>query len=821
MGDTKPLPQQLPKQLLLLLKPLPLSSEKDPDADQAYEEVKQLATQLFNEKEAAVKGSGEAAVKAWLGAMPSSVMQFADYYKHQAGEPLPPSDVDIPPPPPLPEDDDIPPPPPPDDAVAPPPPPPPPPPPLPVVVTKGIDPNKLKLPDEKGSLPVVQITSDDGKDYFIAPFKTHNPPYGAFANTTLLQHTADGEVIGSYTVPQTVKIDGKDKEIIWPSSEHCYHAQKLLAYKGKHPEKAKVIDDMLLQLAALPTKGNELLPRLKTITPDDGTFAGLVSAHLKELIDEPAPQTYEEFNKLVGYTSLNAFMEKALDLKFQEHPELKQMAIEFARRGIMPVEVSQHDGNWAAGKDGNGRNLLGIAILQLGNRYLKASGGTPKIEDPVTYYAEMQREVGASQLTHDELAAYDGVGGPEGSKRMSSVNPDETEDEGLEATAEGQLEVTEEDAEEVPDEEGLSLISVGGKSKPSHGDISGSHAPASDLFAKQDTWDKFVKAVTPILALGKKPVLSEDGNTLTFPITKTHSVVVERDSGTIKVNQKNAPPEAIAKVIYLAKVAAEVSGKSPYPLEIRGGSLSEIREVYKQLEKKGSGVELSVDPKVVANLVKSQGQAAIKFFEEKGITIPPEAMAEPAKTKSEAEAEVPAPTKAKSEPAKAAVPVPPAPPMPTKQKPIPIGKMPMSESIPAEQPTPPITPTKHAHEEIQPPLGSIAKGKAKDKVDVPEELKQKAEEKQKLQDAKLEAMKGAVDKAIEDIEQKIVSATKAGTPVAQVVQERYDALSALGIKIDGAIRGEQVKITELEQDCTKHGISIPTTAEKKQPTPKP
>ena len=61
----------------------------------------------------------------------------------------------------------------------------------------------------------------------IAPFKYgDNKPYGALINTTKA---------GKYPVKQDVMVDGKPVTFNWPSSEHAYHAQKLIHLMNKNP----------------------------------------------------------------------------------------------------------------------------------------------------------------------------------------------------------------------------------------------------------------------------------------------------------------------------------------------------------------------------------------------------------------------------------------------------------------------------------------------------------------------------------------------------------------------------------------------------------
>ena len=76
----------------------------------------------------------------------------------------------------------------------------------------------------------------------LAPFKTTGvSPFGAFENTT---------PPGKYPIAQTKNIDGQPRQFNWPSSEHAYHAQKIIALKEKlpanHPEEVSLLMTIML-----------------------------------------------------------------------------------------------------------------------------------------------------------------------------------------------------------------------------------------------------------------------------------------------------------------------------------------------------------------------------------------------------------------------------------------------------------------------------------------------------------------------------------------------------------------------------------------------
>ena len=74
------------------------------------------------------------------------------------------------------------------------------------------------------SLPSVLVNGQQ-----VAVFKDpSSKPYGGFANTTKA---------GEYPVEQEINVAGESLSFKWPSSEHAYHAQKLLYLKSTLPPK--------------------------------------------------------------------------------------------------------------------------------------------------------------------------------------------------------------------------------------------------------------------------------------------------------------------------------------------------------------------------------------------------------------------------------------------------------------------------------------------------------------------------------------------------------------------------------------------------------
>lgn len=213
----------------------------------------------------------------------------------------------------------------------------------------------------------------------IAPFKNPNlKPYGPFANATNAWE---------YPVKQAVTVHEELLHFNWPSSEHAFHAQKLIHLKLKlvaTDPRQPILTKTLHQLEK--TKNN---PKDEFLPHND------YNALIKKLIDNN-PTLYfgtnkKEFDTLcdASFHSMKApkqglmpngepylleFMRLALRMKFDQNPQLKQLAIDCAREEIIPIKVSHLDNYWASGPEGAGQNKLGITILELGHHYLKEQG---------------------------------------------------------------------------------------------------------------------------------------------------------------------------------------------------------------------------------------------------------------------------------------------------------------------------------------------------------------------------------------------------------------------------------------------------------------
>lgn len=277
----------------------------------------------------------------------------------------------------------------------------------------------LLAPASPNSPPYMTVSSRSDKSSIkIAPFKYEDAAYfGPFANTTRVGHSEE-----EYRVPQTVKIDKKTYVFNWPSSEHAYHAQKIIHLKETTYEESESQGVLDAMLGAIENSNHKF-------TGED--YEALVNEYIPKLTDDALINYlgYDDRLKIAGKVIENKaefdalcnadfnarhnpngkkgtfdYMRMVIALKAQQHPELAEHAMACAREGIFPVEVSKHDYTWAAGPDGTGMNMLGIIWLEIGNKLLIARGETPAISDPENYYNTHLR--GLKPLSDHALAAH-------------------------------------------------------------------------------------------------------------------------------------------------------------------------------------------------------------------------------------------------------------------------------------------------------------------------------------------------------------------------------------------------------------------------------
>ena len=69
-----------------------------------------------------------------------------------------------------------------------------------------------------------------------------------------------------------------------------------------------------------------------------------------------------------------AIMRKALEAKFTQHPELRELLLSTGDEKL--VEHTEHDEYWGDGGDGSGRNWLGRLLMELREKLVREGGGS-------------------------------------------------------------------------------------------------------------------------------------------------------------------------------------------------------------------------------------------------------------------------------------------------------------------------------------------------------------------------------------------------------------------------------------------------------------
>ena len=246
------------------------------------------------------------------------------------------------------------------------------------------------------------IDLNTGSNSFrISPFKFEGHGDGAFINTTKKN--------AQYSVTQTITLPNSIPRILtWPSSEHAFHAQKVIDYIMKNPGDKEILAPMLDDIINAKLVNDEFLPR-DCYDPIAIKYANLMklSPENGDRFDWAIAKKFEASNQNPAHVALNRKrMERVLKLKCDQHPGLKEKAKLYALHRIMPIEVSRYDETWASGGRGSGSNVLGILILELGNAYLAAEGRSHEItiQDPSQYYAD--NFLNKLEVAHDNLEGY-------------------------------------------------------------------------------------------------------------------------------------------------------------------------------------------------------------------------------------------------------------------------------------------------------------------------------------------------------------------------------------------------------------------------------
>lgn len=263
--------------------------------------------------------------------------------------------------------------------------------------------------DDNKQLPYKKMETADGSIKGIIPFKHHIPPFGALANTT---PGNDYPVKITVSFPRGTKAN---KEYQWPSSEHAYHAQKLIEYakiKGGITDGVleKLLDD-LKDHQPMTNGGADFKAFL------EGNVSGVdpAQSRLKHL--DNTFNTYDDFTAATAFINQPAppdtplkytMMADIVREKLKQDADLMNIAKKAASEGLIPVEVARGDigspNDWGCQEDGKGQNYLGRIILQIGYENLDPAPANP-FAKAKTAYEKLQSEHEAD-LKHDALADY-------------------------------------------------------------------------------------------------------------------------------------------------------------------------------------------------------------------------------------------------------------------------------------------------------------------------------------------------------------------------------------------------------------------------------
>lgn len=153
---------------------------------------------------------------------------------------------------------------------------------------------------------------------------------------------------------------------IWKTSEHLYQAQKF-----SHNEEFME----LIRNADTPAKVYAISNQRKTQYSGKWYVNKSIYGELKinDVIDKS-----KQLNISIrtDWDSVkDDVMRCAVFLKFSQNPNLKALLLNTGNRYI--VENSPRDSYWGCGADGNGKNMLGIILMETRARFLSQSQ-TPK-----------------------------------------------------------------------------------------------------------------------------------------------------------------------------------------------------------------------------------------------------------------------------------------------------------------------------------------------------------------------------------------------------------------------------------------------------------
>lgn len=280
----------------------------------------------------------------------------------------------------------------------------------------------------------------------ILPFKNAGPGKD-FQNTTSPSDNLkvkQNNIEGSSNLPKEIQ------DLTWGNSEAAFHAQKLIGYYRQLSDlpksiEVKVDDQKKLIVEMLKIMANEsttktYMPKKMGNKDTRPNYLDLITRNYENLKNNDCRIIQERrnafgnddneknknaFDRVCGahyFPSIAknnisvtemmvqhngkevprnyVYMLHTVKAKLHENGELCGNAIVYAKRGVFPVEISGSDSVWATGSNGDGKNLLGIAILEAANSFIDEKDRA--IPDPWSAWNEYIQGK-TSSFKHDVL----------------------------------------------------------------------------------------------------------------------------------------------------------------------------------------------------------------------------------------------------------------------------------------------------------------------------------------------------------------------------------------------------------------------------------
>ena len=282
----------------------------------------------------------------------------------------------------------------------------------------------------------------------IIPFKNAGPA-AAFENTTL----ANQYSVSQKSIDNASGVISPMNSWVWGNSEAAFHAQKLIGYfhelKNSQLPLAQqtILEQQVIGMLGeirdrSVTPGKKFMPNeyadivkntVSTMVQNDPRITNKLknafpAGDIKNAFDRVCgahyyppmtPSNPEDANAFVqsndpkeGIVPRNyIYMKHVMCAKLADNPTLKADAIYWASNGVFPVEISQMgpkgDMVWSTGKNGNGKNLLGVAIIAAANVIINQTPGaaSSRIPDPFNEWPKFAGPQNQVALSHDQLSA--------------------------------------------------------------------------------------------------------------------------------------------------------------------------------------------------------------------------------------------------------------------------------------------------------------------------------------------------------------------------------------------------------------------------------